>query len=67
MLINSWLIVGKENSGKYILNTYFKFSRNSSFSWSVPEKSFYRNDAGSLKQTESFLVGGFKSNCWGLL
>ena len=41
MLINSWLIVGKENSGKYILNTCFKVSRNSSFSWSVPEKNVF--------------------------
>ena len=46
---------------KYIL--VLKFPENLCFLESVPEKIFLQKDAGSLKLTISFSVGGFKVNC----
>ena len=52
--------MGKENSGKCILNTRFKTSKKPPCSWKCSW-----NDAGSLKLIVPFSVGGFKGNYWG--
>ena len=53
MIVNGKL-VGKENSGKCILNTYFKIQKTFVFLKVFLKKCFYGNDAGSLKLTVSF-------------
>ena len=46
---------------------FFKnFQKTFDFLKLFPKKYFYRNDAGFLKVTVLFSVGGFKANCLGL-